>query len=176
MEKNWGYANGLFEKEASIGLKFTKIVASYLNSCNIDCTVNDIEYAETAQEVINFATYEQDIIFDKIPGCLEVKSRRLTFDSNPESYPFKTALVDTVYGWETKAKTPLAVILISQWTNAMLVVPPSTKDSWTHFSSYDKTRKIHETWYECPKSKLAPIEDLVEFLANRQELMSKHKD
>lgn len=173
MKEDWGYANGLFRKEASIGLKFAKAVASYLNSCNIDCHVNEIEYAETAQDSGRFRTYEQDIILDKMPGCLEVKSRRLNFNSNPESYPFPTALVDTIYGWEQKAKTPLAVVLISQQTNAMLVIPPSTKDSWTEFSSFDKARQIHETWYECPKSKLVRVEELVQFLLDRQQRLIK---
>lgn len=168
MPETWGYDDTLFRREAQIGQSFSEAVATYLNDRNIACHATELEFAKDVQDRERFKTHEQDIVFHKFGGCLEVKSRRLKFDSDPASYPFATALVDTVSGWEAKASTPLAVILISQETKAMLVVPPSTKDSWGKFSSFDKIRRINETWYECPKTNLVHIDHLVEFLARRQ--------
>lgn len=168
MPNKWGYDDNLFRKEAHIGQTFSQKVAAYLNSRNILCEATELEFAKDVADRERFKKHEQDIIFHKFGGCLEVKSRRLKFNSDPDSYPYGTALVDTVSGWDAKERIPLAVVLISQETDAMLVIPPSTKESWRHFSSFDKIRRINETWYECPKSNLVHMDRLIEFLAQKQ--------
>ena len=172
MPSDWGYDDNFFRKEAQIGQTFTEIVANYLNYNGIKCRATELEFAKDVADRERFKTHEQDIIFDLMPGCLEVKSRRLQFFPDPNSYPFSTAFVDTVSGWDAKAEVPLGVVLISQMTSSMLVVPPSSKNLWTQYSSYDRFRKIHETWYQCPKTELKHIDLLVDFLIKRQAFHS----
>jgi hypothetical protein len=168
MEPQWGYDENLFRREAEIGQTYSEEVAKYLNYHKIKCHATDLEFAKDVADRERFKTGEQDIIFDNMPGCLEVKSRRLAFSATSDSYPYDTAFVDTVSGWEAKDQTPLAVVLISQLTRNMLVIPPSTKKYWTEKRSFDRIRRINETWYQCPKNHLKSMDLLVEFLQYRQ--------
>lgn len=168
MQPQWGYDDSLFRREAKIGQTFTEVVADYLNYNKIRCHATQLEFAKDVEDRKRFTTGEQDIVFDNMPGCLEVKSRRLQFFETSDSYPYSTAFVDTVSGWEAKTETPLAVVLISQITRNMLIIPPSTKEHWTKEHNWDRVRKIMETWYCCPKEKLSHVDILVEYLTRRQ--------
>jgi len=168
MQPQWGYDDNLFRKEAQIGQTFTEAVANYLNYHQIKCRATELEFAKDIQDRERFKTGEQDIVFERMPGCLEVKSRRLSFFETSDSYPYDTAFVDTVSGWEAKKETPIAVVLISQITRNMLVISPSSKPNWTEMNSFDRVRRINETWYQCPRANLLHIDLLVEYLTRRQ--------
>ena len=159
----YGYSEDLFRREAVTGHKYATMVAEALQSHQIDCAVSDLTFAQTEAEISDYAN-EQDVVLTSRSGCIEVKSRRLAFRSDPETYTYRTAFVDTVKGWDSKNPKPLAVVLVSQRTKAMLVVPVSTQPTWTHTKSFDRVRRIHETWYEIDRSRLRTFNAFVEWL------------
>lgn len=161
------YSNELFQHEATIGNKYTKIIEAYLQQHGIECTATPLTFATNKQEIKHYAN-EQDITFTHMPGCIETKSRRLNFTNNPNTYPHPTAYTDTVYGWNQKHPKPLATILISQTTHQMLVIPTSTQPTWKTTTNYDRIRHITETWYTVNKNQLQPIEQLTTWLQHRQ--------
>lgn len=159
----YGYSNELFRSEAINGHKYARYVAERLQKCQIDCVVPDLTFADTKDDIANYRN-EQDVILTSRTGCIEVKSRRLIFRNDPASYPHRTAFVDTVSGWDSKDPKPLAVVLVSQQTRGLLVIPVSTQDSWTKVRSFDRVRSINETWYQVDRNFLRTFNELVEWL------------
>jgi len=111
-----------------------------------------------------------------MPGYIEVKSRKLIFNNKPESFPMPTVYVDTVSGWHKKESLPLAIIVISQETKQMLVIPTSSKDKWIKIDSFDRTRKIKDKWYAADKSLLKEYETFIEWLLARQTFVNKKEN
>lgn len=85
-------------------------------------------------------------MLQNMPGNIEVKSRRLNFNEQPNSYPKSTAFVDTEFGWKLKDPLPLAVVLVSQETGSLLVIPISSMPTWTTTRRFDNVRKIEDTF------------------------------
>ena len=63
----------------------------------------------------------------------------------------------------------LAIVMISQITEAMAVIPISTEPTWTVRDTYDRTRKIRDRFYEVRREQLRPLTDLVEWLQAREK-------
>lgn len=158
----------IFAEHAKIGQTWAEHVAQDLNKYGIDCKATPLEFAKSVADRARFEN-EQDIVLEK--GCLEVKSRRLKFTDDPESFPYPTAFVDTIFGWEKKSPFPLAVILVSQITEAKLVVPVSTYEKWGKQHSFDRIRKHSDVWYTVRKEYLRPYSDLKAWLNIRQQKM-----
>ena len=161
-----GYSNELFHREASIGQTYAERVALELQKRQIPCYATELEFAKNEADRKRFEN-EQDVVLIDQPGCIEVKSRRLNFRNDPITYPYSTAFVDTVIGWDKKDPKPLAVVLISQNTNGMLVVPVSTQPNWTQNASFDRVRQINENWYQVSKKELRTFNELVFWLKDR---------
>lgn len=164
---SWIQNDKLFFAELEKGNYWANYVANYLNSQEVECYTPESKVRGSISEIEEFSINEKDIMFTSASGHLEVKSRNLSFGAEVESYPYKTAFVDTLGGWNKKAEKPLAVILVSQRTKEMLVVPVSTEPYWGTESKYDTVRQIHETWITVDKSYLKPIGDLIEWLKRR---------
>lgn len=165
---NWMNNEKLFVQQLKIGNKWTEYVAEKLRENKINAYATELEVRDTVDDRHRF-TNEQDILFESMPGCVEVKSRKIKFFDDPHSYPMQTAFVDTVFGWEKKKPKPLAVVLVSQITKSMLVVPVSTEKMWGTSTHFDKVRQITETSHTVDKSLLKPFSDFVDWLKNRQD-------
>jgi hypothetical protein len=159
----WGYNDQLFRKEATKGQHFAEFVAVLLQNCGFAAYATPLQFANTIEDREKFIN-EQDIVFEDRSGCIEVKSRDLTFSGKPASYPFSTAFVDTQIGWNLKSPKPLAVVLVSQRNHHVLVIRPSTEPNWTVKNSFDRVRKINESWYQVNKSFLVPFSELCSWL------------
>lgn len=157
----------LFRSEAKIGQRWAEQVANSLNSSGVDCYATPLEFAQSIEDRVRFEN-EQDVVFTSQAGCIEVKSRRLRFTDDPSTYPYATAFVDTVSGWNKKQPKPLAVVLVSQLTTAKLVVPVSTQSQWGRVNAYDRVRQFQENWYTVNKQLLVPFPQLVKWLYDRQ--------
>lgn len=123
------------------------------------------EYSERASivDADRWTMQDQDLVVRNtaVGDCvLEVKSRPLWF-SDPPSFPWPTALVDTVEGWEAKAVEPRAVLLVSQPARRILVVSTKTKPRWTVKASRDAVRGTFADFYECPRELLCSLQWLV---------------
>lgn len=165
---SWEENDELFFSELRAGHQWSEYVAAALRKNRIKCHVEPVQYRDSYDDRKRFQN-EQDIILDAMPGCIEVKSRRLSFGETTSSYPFSTALVDTRNGWVRKNPKPLAVVLVSQQTGSMLVVPVSTSNQWGTKTAFDRVRGIDESWLTIRKNQLRSFGELVGWLTTRQD-------
>jgi hypothetical protein len=164
---SWINNHELFLKELATGNKWAAHVAEHLNSVGISCYTPESKIRKNISEISSFSENEKDIVFTEMSGHLEVKSRALAFNKLVQSYPYDTAFVDTVSGWEKKLEKPLAVILVSQKTSSMLYIPVNTSHLWSSERKYDRVRGITDTWLTVDKKHLLPMSELVSFLKNK---------
>jgi len=173
-DKNVYEQMGGFAEHAKIGQTWADHVAQDLNQHGIDCKATPLELAKDIADRARFEN-EQDITFSSHSGCLEVKSRNLRFTDDPQSFPYATAFVDTVSGWEKKSPFPLAVVLVSQITEAKLVVPVSTYEKWGKQHSFDRIRNYSDVWYTVNKSYLRSYSDLKAWLTARVSMRGSRR-
>jgi hypothetical protein len=165
--ETWLNNEALFTSELSSGHQWMLHVASHLRDCGVLAVPGKYVVRDSVNDRYKFAN-EKDITFETMDGVIEVKSRRLSFGAEPNDYPKESAFVDTASGWKRKSPKPLAVVLVSQNTGKMLVIPTSTSDKWQTFTSIDKVRNIKETWLTIDKNLLKPMDQLVSWLLLRQ--------
>jgi hypothetical protein len=156
-----------FHGELQDGHSWAQKVANYLNAQGLDCTCTPISYAKTQAEIEVFTKTDKDITFNKMTGNLEVKSLRTEFTS-PKDWPWQTAIVDTASGWKQKEEKPVAVILVSKITGAMIAVPVSTEHEWKVERRFDSLRKFEDNFLMVSRRHLRTIDELVVWLIERQ--------
>lgn len=158
----------LFSEQLAVGHRYAmRVGAALLHSghavtvapSTLRASTDDIDgYRDDIDVLITNPNGEQFIV--------ESKSRGIEFGESPESYPYETAFVDTVAGWDRKTRKPGAVVLTSQKTGAMLVIPGRSQPTWTQGTTRDRVRDITDTWYLAPRGELRTMEELVGYLAN----------
>lgn len=159
----WRDNAALFISELREGRKWQEWAAKELELRGL--LVELPEYSERAliEDADRWTMHDQDIVVRNtaVGDCtLEVKSRPLYF-LDPPSYPWPTALVDTVDGWAAKAVEPRAVLLVSRPAKRILVVSAATRGRWTVKRARDNVRNTLADFYECPRELLASFEWLV---------------
>lgn len=166
--QNWFSNDELFRKELETGHKWAALVVSRLNDNDIPAELTPLMWRNNIDARHEFSD-ETDIIVPTPSGVLQLesKSRNLHFTDVPVSYPYDTALVDTVSGWNKKIDKPFAVVLTSQETSEMLVIPSRTNANWTTKLSYDRVRQIQDRWYEVKWDKMLPFDVLVTAIQKR---------
>ncbi len=155
------------------GHSYNKLVAQYLTSHGVECSVPDLQIATNLQERNNLTLNEKDIVLDGLPNVLEVKSARRSFPWNPSEYPFNNAIVDTVSSLESKTVKPTAYVLYSRPTRAMLAVGLSSQTRWVKKRLYDKYQDIYDDFYIVSKEDLKPMSELVDYLYRLQQKNGK---
>jgi hypothetical protein len=153
-----------YVKAFTEGHSYNKIVAKYLLDRKIPCTVPELQIAKTSEERRRLTLEEQDIVLDLIPHVLEVKNVSINFSWEPSEFPFPTTIVDTVSSYEDKNKKPLAYVLRSKPTGAMLAVGPSSKPRWAKKSLYDKKQQLTDNFYIVSKKDLRSMQELVDYI------------
>lgn len=159
----WSDNHALFESELKKGHSYQVKVAQVLIDAGIEVITSEIKPVEyTRNKSYNYPE-DQDIL---IPPdfVIEVKSRNLFFVS-PYTFPFETAIMDTVRGWDQKEPEPRAVVLMSQKTGTMLCANVrESKHAWEKKKIFDTVRQIEDTTYLVPKKYLRPFGELVDWL------------
>lgn len=158
-----------YVKAFTEGHSYNKIVAKYLSDRGIPCTVPELQIAKTAEERRRLTLEEQDIVLNLVDHVLEVKNVSINFSWDPSEFPFPTTIVDTVSSYEDKNKTPVAYILRSKPTGAMLAVGPSSKSRWVKKSLYDKKQQLTDDFYIVQKKDLRSMDELVNYLVALQQ-------
>lgn len=161
---DWFKNDALFEDELRRGHSWAQRLAEALTAQGLTVDLTPLVLRERIEDRQDFAN-EGDLVVRTARGRLliESKSRDLAFTS-VEDYPYSTALVDTVSGWDQKQDKPWAVVLTSQITEARLVIPVSSKPEWRQVERFDNVRQIRDKFYEVERCRLRPFEELVDRL------------
>lgn len=159
----WRRNNKLFLDELREGRRWQEWAAEELRFRGL--LVELPEYSERAaiEDADRWTMQDQDMVVrnSAVGDCvLEVKSRPLYF-VDPNGYPYPTALVDTVEGWDAKEVEPRAVLLVSRPAKRILVISAATKREWLVKQAMDRVRNTIADFYECPRGRLASLEWLV---------------
>jgi hypothetical protein len=160
----WLDNDALFFAQVGIGHRHALHVGTMILAEGLPVQVTKPTLRESVADRAQYLDELDVLVGSRSPVTLEIKSRNLRFTS-PADYPFNTAFVDTVSGWNAKPAKPAAVVLVSQITLAALVISVKhTRDSWTTRRGHDGVRNIDDTWYMVPKSGLAPFTTLLKWL------------
>ena len=165
---DWFANDELFRSELEAGHEWARLVAERLQAAGIAAALTPMAWRRDVDDRGRFNN-ERDVEVETGRGTLaiEVKSRRLAFTDEVASYPYDTALVDTVSGWEAKRQKPVAVVLVSRKAAGILVVSTRrTRDLWTVKHTHDRVRGIDDQWYQCPAALLLPFRVLSDWLAS----------
>jgi len=106
---------------------------------------------------------------------IEVKSRNESFISG-NTYPYETVFVDTVSGYNAKETKPLAYIIISRPTGAMVVLKTLSSKGWNIESKFDHVRKIKEDFYVCKPKHLQTLDVLISYIKNNEKTRITQSD
>ena len=163
---SWLDNDKLFFEQLEIGHSWAQYVADKICQRNIPCYATKMEKRSSKSDRFRFRT-EKDILFDNMPGYLDVKANSYKFSDDPMSFPYKAPFVDTAHGWANKAEKPLAVLLVSQQTGSIIVIPVSTEKMWVPVKKFDRVRKIEDTFLTIDKSLIRTFDEFIEWLSVR---------
>jgi hypothetical protein len=155
-------SDDIFKREATLGAKYAELVAARLRCHGIDAEATELTFAETEEQIADYED-EQDVLLSD-GRCLEVKSRRLAFDSDPSTFPYKTALVDTAAGWRKKKNKPIGVCVVSQHTDQMLFIPAETEPQWGTKKGWDRVRSHHENWLTVDRDLMVTFNQMLDHI------------
>lgn len=160
---DWFDDEALFVSQLRTGHAFAEYVAAQIRRHGLVVRVTPMEIRKDIADRHRFAD-EHDLTVGRDREVrVDVKSRNLRF-SGVADYPYPTALVDTLSGWTAKLAKPSAIVLVSQVTGAMLVVPRSTEPRWIIHRRTDRVRRIDDEFFEVPTSLLRPFDEFVHWL------------
>jgi len=149
---SWFEDTEKFRAELEIGHHWELRVAYYLLCQGFVVQVPRLRFRKNLEELPEYRD-QKDIWIGKDRFHLEVKSRNLEFTS-VDDFPYDTALVDTVKGWEAKWPRPFAVVMVSQKTGERIIAPTTLQDHWQKKIRYDNYRGFEDEFYEAPKAAL----------------------
>jgi hypothetical protein len=82
---------------------------------------------------------------------MEAKRRTIDFTS-PDDFPYDTIIVDTVSSWDKAKIKPELYVLTNKDLTYCCVVMGATRRAWKQTTRYDRKKKRHRRFYECPIS------------------------
>lgn len=162
----WRENHDLFIAELRVGRVWQEWAAGELKIRGLRVELPPFEIRRHLRDADSFTANDCDLtIRGSAVGdvVIEVKSRDIYF-IDPAGYPYPTALIDTVSGWEAKQVEPRAVMLVSRTARRALVASAATKPRWSVARRRDAVRGIWDSFYECRREDLRPMEWLVKKL------------
>ena len=168
--KDWFDDEKKFVDRLGTGHRYAQAVAGRLRDRGLAVEVTPMEIREHIDARHEFAD-EIDLRVGRARRRVDVKSRGLSF-TGPNDFPHPTAFVDTVAGWEHKTYKPCAIVLISQRTHGLAVIPASTRKTWKPRRAFDHDREIYDWFFMVARTKLAPFDDFVEWLIGHETSMA----
>lgn len=157
----WSDNNDLFIKELTEGFAWQSIPMMFFKLHNFDVQMPNLEIRDDS--IKNAAPFfnSKDLFVNNMR--IEIKSRKEKFTS-PDSFPYDTAMVDTVKKFTGRTDKPVAYVMISRDTGSMLWVDSTRYKEWDIIERFDNTRKFREKFFVVDKSKLLPMNLLVSAL------------
>jgi hypothetical protein len=158
------FSDDIFFRELEVGRAHEVIVGEALRKHKIKCTFDTkVEYDSDFEERQKKYAGSPDIVLAN-GDVIEVKSRNLDFDDDPDSFPYPTVFVETVSSWKGHDPTPIAVVNISQITGEMLVIMGHDEPNWTVEKKFDRVRGIWDTWYMAEREHIETFEYLIGYI------------
>ena len=114
-DRDWFDNDELFAELLRTGHQWAERVARELRTHGLHVSVTPMAWRESIECRGEFSDEIDLTVGLRRRKTIDVKSRNLAFTS-PEDYPYETALVDTVSGWQAKPRKPAAIVLVSQIT------------------------------------------------------------
>lgn len=158
----WEQNDELFIEQLQLGYRFQELVAERLRGEGVEVEVPELRIRPDVSQAREYADSG-----DLIARCgerelpIEVKSRNIAFTC-PQDYPYHTAFVDDVPGWERGE--PKTVVLVSQRTEGAVVVPLRSRPHWREEAVYDRLRRTWVPTYTVPRRYLLPFSALITHL------------
>src|SRR4051812_43591168 len=121
MADDWFENEELFLRQLAIGHQQARYAAGVLRERGIPVQVTPMEVRDTVDDRHRFSDEYDLLVGEGRTAIVDVKSRDLSFTA-PDDYPYATAFVDTVAGWDAKTHKPVAILLVSQVTGTILAV------------------------------------------------------
>lgn len=168
----WMENDVLARRMTEMGWKWQRMVGAFFEAKDLHVVLPPYSWRETRED-IPLHNDSLDLIVEG--HRIEVKSRDLDFSTDPRTFPYERAFVDTVSSYDSHAVKPLAYVFVSQRTGAMLSTPgrhPDAVASWTQTRAFDHVRKIHDMFYLVGREWLTPIDVLVARLRDIKSLPS----
>lgn len=157
----WSDNNDLFVKELTDGFNWQYIPMMFFKLHGFEVKMPELEIRKDSIKNAEPFFNSKDLFVNGMR--IEIKSRKESFCS-PESFPYQTAIVDTVKKFSNRADKPVAYVMISRFTGCMLWVDATRSGDWKIIDRFDNTRKFREQFYTVHKSKMMPLNTLVSAL------------
>lgn len=156
----------VYKKRLREGVKYVKLVANLLRAGGFTVETPEqkirpirVKYTSDSGDIHIMAE-------GKIRFTLEVKSRDLEF-TGIEDYPYSSVFIDNVNQWNHKKHKVAAVIIISQQTEKMFVVPLSSREHWREEEITDREKRDRVMKYMVHKIHCITFEELIEKLKDK---------
>lgn len=161
-KSEWKNNDELFFSELKQGHQWQQLPALFFKLHGFQVEMPELTIRSSIKEAGRWKDTPDLIVNGHI---IEVKSRNEIFTSG-DSFPYETAFIDTVSGYDAKVIKPLAYVFVSRPTGAMLVLKTNSSKGWAVESKFDHIRKIQENFYLCKRKHLQNINVLVSFIKN----------
>lgn len=165
----WMENDSLFFRELSCGHRYELYVALQFLRAGICVESPPKTIRDSAWDIPDYADEADLWVGREDPAKIEVKSRRVIF-TGPDDIPADRDpfFVTTESSWNNAIEKPLAVVLVSQDTGAMVVASPRRSEEWVKVTTRDKKRNIEDTFLCAPVKTLYTFDVLVEYLIDKE--------
>lgn len=107
---------------------------------------------------------DEDVVIEG-GHMLEVKGRAIEFtEVEPCDFPYETVFLGAERRWNERKKKPCAVVIVSEVTDAMLVIPYATRSLWIPNETFDRRRKFVEHGLGAPRSCVVSWDRLIKHI------------
>lgn len=152
-----------FKRYLAEGYAYQGVAAAILTQLGLQVQLPDLRVAPTPEQWADY-TDEYDLLVEGRRIDVKSSSRAWTcIDDWPVEFG-GWAIVDNVGAFDRKDHKPVAYLLISQPTAAILVVPVSTRPTWRVIQRWNARQSFHQEFYAVRPQQLKTLDEFVEWV------------
>lgn len=155
----------VYEERFFSGQKFVRIVANLLKAEGFTVRT-PLQRVKSLRKANKDSGDIHIMVGETTRFIVEVKSRRIVFSSIGD-YPFKEVFIDNCSQWNNKKFRVAAIVIISQITEAMFVVPMSSKKYWFTSEITDEEKQVRVWKYLVDKQFCISFESMAQKLKDK---------
>lgn len=150
--QHYGYGAETLMPRLLTSVEAIERVKSFLERNDVRVEVPQLKVRRSLNEISEFTTREADVLLSGTPFCIEVKGRPNLLFHEAEDFPYEDISVDTVFGYESKQRKPLAYVMVSGRGGGGIVLPTFTTGQWRRQRKRDHERGVEDDFYFAPKT------------------------